>query len=112
MGFFLFSGQCLTWIPPLVFTAINESGVSQRVGVAALDVFFILAIIFYLLVGGYEGARREVNRETALRDAGSKSARSLTDPIDSQPDSIVPTNEEEESAAFKAAVRLENGQEP
>ncbi len=64
MGFYLFSGQSLSWIPPLVFTAINESGVSQRVGVATLDIFFVLAMVCYLRMGGYAKARTEVSRGT------------------------------------------------
>jgi len=68
MGFFLFSGQSLSWIPPLVFTAINEAGVSQRVGVATLDIFFVLAMICYLLMGGYAKARAEVGRDNTIFD--------------------------------------------
>ncbi|KAL3937618.1 MAG: hypothetical protein SGBAC_007310 [Bacillariaceae sp.] len=62
MGFFLFSGQCLSWIPPLVYTAINEAGIPQRVGLASLGAYFILAVICYLLMGGYNQARLEVGR--------------------------------------------------
>lgn len=72
MGFFLFSGQSLSWIPPLVYTAINEAGVSQRVGVATLDVYFILAIVCYLCMGGYAKARAEVGRETAFVERSNK----------------------------------------
>jgi MFS-type transporter involved in bile tolerance (Atg22 family) len=63
MGFFLFSGQCLSWIPPLVYTAINEAGISQRVGLASLDACFILSFICYFLMGGYKEARIEVGRD-------------------------------------------------
>ena len=65
MGVFLFSGQCLSWIPPLVFTAMNEAGVSQQIGVATLDVYFLIAMGAYLMMGGYKKARRQVNRTTA-----------------------------------------------
>lgn len=66
MGLYLFSGQSLSWVPPLVFTAINESGVSQRVGVASLDGFFVLALICYLFTGGYVQARTEVGRNSCF----------------------------------------------
>lgn len=72
MGFFLFSGQCLSWIPPLVYTGLNEAGVSQRVGVASLDLFFALSVLCYLCMGGYTRAREEVGRDTAY--ANSKDA--------------------------------------
>ena len=66
MGVYLFSGQCLSWVPPLLFTTINESGISQQVGVASLDTFFVLAMVCYLFMGGYARARAEVNRETSF----------------------------------------------
>eukprot|EP00980_Cylindrotheca_fusiformis_P004469 scaffold953_cov141-Cylindrotheca_fusiformis.AAC.13 len=65
MGFFLFSGQCLSWIPPLVYTAINEAGVSQRVGIASLNVYLLLSVFCFLCMGGYQRAREEVGRSSA-----------------------------------------------
>lgn len=65
MGFFLFSGQCLSWIPPLVFTTMNEAGVPQRIGVATLDIFFVIAACLYLLMGGYDALRREAGRDSS-----------------------------------------------
>jgi UMF1 family MFS transporter len=56
MGLYLFSTMVITWVPPLVFTALNEAGVSQRVGLAFLDVFFVLSIICYLFMGPYRAA--------------------------------------------------------
>jgi hypothetical protein len=49
----------------LVYTSINEAGVSQRVGVASLNVYFLLSVLCYLCMGGYKRAREEVGRETA-----------------------------------------------
>ena len=72
MGIFLFAGQCLSWIPPLVYTAINESGVSQRVGIASLDTYFLLAMLCYCCMGSYAKAREEVNRETFFTAATGK----------------------------------------
>jgi MFS-type transporter involved in bile tolerance (Atg22 family) len=72
MGVFLFAGQCLSWIPPLVFTAINEAGVSQRIGVASLDAYFLLAMLCYCCMGSYAKAREEVNRETVFHAATGK----------------------------------------
>jgi MFS family permease len=66
MGVFLFSGQCLSWMPPLVFTAINEAGVSQRIGVASLDVYLVISLICYGFMGSYTSAREEVNRTTVF----------------------------------------------
>ena len=64
MGVFLFSGQCLSWLPPLVYTALNEAGVSQRIGVASLDIWLVLSFFGYCCMGRYTRAREEVGRET------------------------------------------------
>lgn len=56
MGMFLFAGQVLTWIPPLVFTALNEAGVSQRIGIASLNVFCLIGMGAYFLMGSYNDA--------------------------------------------------------
>jgi MFS-type transporter involved in bile tolerance (Atg22 family) len=56
MGMFLFSGQSLVWIPPLIFTGMNEAGVSQRANVAFLNVYFVLSVIAYLCMGDYRAA--------------------------------------------------------
>lgn len=66
MGVFLFSGQCLSWLPPLVYTAINEAGVTQRIGVASLNVWLLLSLIGYCFMGSYTTARKEVNRATVF----------------------------------------------
>ena len=54
MGLYLFAGQCLTWLPPLVYTGLNEAGISQRINIAILNVFFSLSLIAYLRMGKYE----------------------------------------------------------
>ena len=64
MGFFLFSGQALSWIPPLVYTAINEAGIPQRFGVLSMDAYFLLSMLCYYLAGSYKHAREEVNKPT------------------------------------------------
>lgn len=80
MGLFLFSGQCLSWMPPLIYTALNEAGVSQRIGVATLDLFFLFALCCYVQLGGYSEARAEVGRNDSssnrpLPDATSRGNR-------------------------------------
>jgi MFS transporter, UMF1 family len=57
MGVFLFAGQCISWLPPLVYTAINEAGVTQRIGVASLNVWLVISLLGYCLIGGYTTAR-------------------------------------------------------
>jgi MFS-type transporter involved in bile tolerance (Atg22 family) len=80
MGFFLFSGQVFSWVPPLVFTAINESNVSQQIGVATLNAYFSLSFVCYLIMGSYATARQEVNRETTF----GKKKKQDTAPVDTE----------------------------
>jgi len=62
MGVFLFAGQILTWLPPLIFTTLNEAGVSQRYGIGMLSVFFFLGIIALLCMGNYQAAVEHAGR--------------------------------------------------
>ncbi|KAL7473005.1 hypothetical protein ACHAXS_013380 [Conticribra weissflogii] len=63
MGLYLFSGQVLTWLPPLVFAAMNEAGVSIRISMLSLILFWLFAIVFLQLMGSYDKVVREANDE-------------------------------------------------
>eukprot|EP00591_Stephanopyxis_turris_P011176 CAMPEP_0195517902 /NCGR_PEP_ID=MMETSP0794_2-20130614/11810_1 /TAXON_ID=515487 /ORGANISM="Stephanopyxis turris, Strain CCMP 815" /LENGTH=632 /DNA_ID=CAMNT_0040646779 /DNA_START=140 /DNA_END=2038 /DNA_ORIENTATION=+ len=56
MGLYLCACQIIGWLPPLIFTAMNEIGVSMRLGVIMLDVFFLASFLVYFLVGDYDKA--------------------------------------------------------
>mmetsp|Transcript_3295 Transcript_3295/g.5986 ORF Transcript_3295/g.5986 Transcript_3295/m.5986 type:complete len:404 (-) Transcript_3295:420-1631(-) len=45
MGIYTFFRQVLSWLPPLVFTILNEEGVQQRYGMATLIVYFVLSFL-------------------------------------------------------------------
>ena len=90
MGVFLFAGQVLTWIPPLVFTAQNEANISQRVGVATLNVYFAFALLFYYLIGGYKKAREEVGHRTHYGVPSKE---------ESETEDVAKTNAEKETAS-------------
>lgn len=64
MGLYLFSGQVLTWLPPLVFAAMNEAGVSIRISMLSLLVFWFIAIVCLQCMGSYDKVIREVNEGT------------------------------------------------
>ena len=66
MGVYLFSGQVLVWLPPLVFTAMNEAGVSQRAGIGFSSIWFIFGIIALYLIGDYRKAVAKAGREEML----------------------------------------------
>lgn len=56
MGTYLFASQCLTWVPPLVFTLLNELGVNQRVGIGTFSVYYGIGVVALFRVGDYRGA--------------------------------------------------------
>lgn len=57
MGFYLFASQVLSWLPTLVSTAIkNEAGISQRVGLPTLNIYFFIALGASCMMGGYREA--------------------------------------------------------
>lgn len=59
MGTIIFAGTCLNWFPSLMFTVINEAGMSMRWGLATLDIFFVLAFLVLFLVGSHENAVKQ-----------------------------------------------------
>lgn len=62
MGFYMFCGQIFAWAPSLVFTILNEAGVSPRVGLACLAVVFLGAFLSYLMMGDYAAAITAADR--------------------------------------------------
>mmetsp|Transcript_11858 Transcript_11858/g.25004 ORF Transcript_11858/g.25004 Transcript_11858/m.25004 type:complete len:105 (+) Transcript_11858:1548-1862(+) len=64
MGLYLFSGQVLTWLPPLVFAAMNEAGVSIRISMLSLLLFWFIAIVCLQCMGSYDKVIREANDGT------------------------------------------------
>ena len=62
MGFYLFADISLSWLPPIIFTALNEAGLSERVGLASICVFFFLSLIGYWKMGSYEDCVKAANR--------------------------------------------------
>lgn len=56
MGLYLFSGLVCSWLPPFLFTVLNEVGLSMRWGLASLNVFFASGFIFLKMIGNYQDA--------------------------------------------------------
>jgi len=64
MGLFTFVGQILGWIPPLIVTFMNESGVELRYGILVVTGFCFLAFICTLPMGDYEDAVARVTADS------------------------------------------------
>jgi len=85
MGYYLFAGQILIWLPSLIFTVLNENDVNMRIGIASVGGFFLVALFAYLLMGNYAEAIRIANENGEGGDAETR-------------DNLPPTSGEKESA--------------
>jgi hypothetical protein len=56
MGIYIFSGSVLAWLPPLLFTLLNEFGISMNIGLASLNVFFVGGFALLYMIGDYDEA--------------------------------------------------------
>jgi ABC-type transport system involved in multi-copper enzyme maturation permease subunit len=50
MGMYLLCGQFFAWLPPMVFTLLNEMGYPMTYGLASLAMFFIAGIFCILMM--------------------------------------------------------------
>lgn len=60
MGLFVFCGNIIAWLPPLIFTAMNERGVDMRWGLSLNAYFSALAFLCTLPMGQYKMAIAQV----------------------------------------------------
>jgi len=60
MGFFMFFGNLLGWLPPIIFTVMNEKGVRMQYAFCVLPVFSAISLFFTFLMGSYEEAIESV----------------------------------------------------
>ena len=56
MGMYLLCGQLLAWLPPLLFTMLNEMGVDMAWGMSSLNLFFAGGLAFLFVMGDYQHA--------------------------------------------------------
>lgn len=56
MGLISFFGQIVGWLPVMVFTAMNENGVSMRWGLASVSFFLMTSCFFTFFCGKFEDA--------------------------------------------------------
>lgn len=62
MGVYSCTTQIISWLPPLVFTALNEAGVNMRVSIASLCIFFGISFgVLFIVEKDYDSAVEKVN---------------------------------------------------
>jgi MFS transporter, UMF1 family len=81
MGVYLFAGQVLTWIPPLIFTAMNEAGVDQSISIGTLSIYFVLGLIALLMISDYEKAISQTGRRSDVRTEEVSPEGRVTDDV-------------------------------
>ena len=103
MGYYLFAGQILLWLPLLIFTVLNEKGVNMRIGIASVGGFFVAALVAYIYVGSYKEAVRIANEEEGeeentasnVTNIDEEAAKSKVDDTVGLPDALNKTTTEE-----------------
>jgi len=68
-GFYIYCTQIIVWLPPLVFTLINEAGFNMKWGLISLDIFFITAVGFLQLMAPWEEVRESSKTNKIIQSA-------------------------------------------
>lgn len=68
MGIYLLAGQILSWLPPTLFTILNEMGVPMSYGLVSLNIFFLLGIVHLWSIGDYNEAINAVHRQVSAQE--------------------------------------------
>lgn len=58
MGVYICACQILSWLPPLVFSIMTEMGLSMRIALFGLTIYFFIGFMVLFLVGDYDEAVR------------------------------------------------------
>jgi MFS-type transporter involved in bile tolerance (Atg22 family) len=69
MSLYLFCGQVLSWLLPLLFTILNEAGVSMSIGLASLNVFFAIRLVGLHNTWSYNVAREQARSRRDLEES-------------------------------------------
>jgi UMF1 family MFS transporter len=73
MGIYIFAGQIIVWLPPLIFTAFNEAGLSMKWGLMSDALFFLIALAIAANLGDFELA--------CIKAKGTASKRIMADDV-------------------------------
>ena len=65
MGLYILACQMFSWLPPTVFTVMNELQLSMYYGVGSLAIYFLISMVCLYMVGDYQSV---VNAAAAFHD--------------------------------------------
>lgn len=71
MGVYVFCFHIFAFLPPLFFTFLNEEGFSMRWGMASINLFFALGLLFLHQIKDYEEARSQGEAVTRREARGA-----------------------------------------
>jgi hypothetical protein len=74
MGTYLFAGQVLTWLPPLIYTGLNEANVNQQIAIGSLAIWFALGLGALCCMGDFASAMVTAGRGELLKPSSSSSS--------------------------------------
>ena len=69
MGLYIFCLNVFAWMPPLLFTILNELGAHITIGFASINLFFTCGICCVLMMGKFEDVLESVNPSNQSGDA-------------------------------------------
>ncbi len=106
MGLYLCACQILGWLPPLVFTAMNEGGLSMRLGLASLNIYFLGSLIVYFLVGDYQLAveRAKLTSGGRIQSEGEEIENQNADLTPAPADKVEDTKPDRQEAPAEESV--------
>ena len=73
MGVYICACQILSWLPPLVFSIMTELGLSMRIALLGLTIYFFIGFMVLFLVGDYDEAVRHGKQIDEVQLRGTKS---------------------------------------
>lgn len=83
-GFYNYCRVILTWLPPLIFTTMNEAGIEMKWGLMSLVIFLLLGLVFLQLMAPWEDVLEDakvnkmIARTTVVKPAPSPDENNQT----------------------------------
>lgn len=68
-GFYVYCTQVLVWLPPLIFTTINEAGVHMKYALMSLVIFLAIAVIFIQAMDSWDTVLEKAATNKMIEDA-------------------------------------------
>ncbi len=66
-GFFLYCSQILSWLPPLVFTVMNEAGVHLRWGGMHLNIYLFIGFLFFMYMPHWQECVESAKKKNKMK---------------------------------------------